>query len=206
MPDKSIVQALLDSPVMVALVSSVGTLIGVWLNKWWENKNKPKPGHALVETIERANDLYKLLWEILDQFGAKRCCIFEFHNGGKYYSGRSIQRVTMSHEVASYGLPRISREFQGTVMSDAFHIGLKELIEMNTVYYQDVDHLPDNGTKALLQYYKSKSVVAFLFLKENKDPIACWTVCFDRIKPIDYGGLAVMQGRASEVEQLLKRI
>lgn len=185
--------------IIVALISSASTLIAAW---WAHKKFNKTAGAKLVETIDQANLLYPLLWEVLTQFHAKRICIFEFHNGGKYYSGKSIQRVTMSYEVAAYELRRISREFQGTVMSDAFHIGIKELIETGLVYYPNVDILPEMGTKSMLQYYGSKGIVGVLYKNKQGDPIACLTVCFDSVNPLTIPELEILKTRSGDIEKL----
>lgn len=195
-----ILEIISNSAVIVAIVSSAGTYLITKLARKHETASQ-----SLKPAINTANELYPILWEVLNQFKAKRICVFEFHNGGKYYSGRSIQRVTMSYEVASYEKKRISPEFQGTVMSDAFHIGLKELIESNWIYYMDVDSLPDSGTKALLTHYGSKAIAAYLFCNKYNDPIACVTFCFDQDRPLSLVELDLLKVRAKSIEKYLHK-
>lgn len=194
-------EILSSSQVLVALITALGTFWVTWLTI----KKPETASQTLKPAINIANELYPILWEMLNQFKAKRICVFEFHNGGKYYSGRSIQRVTMSYEVASYEIKRISPEFQGTVMSDAFHIGLKELVEKNMIYYPNVGSLPEMGTKALLMHYGSKAIASYLFCNKQNDPIACITVCFDKNNPLDLIDLELLEVKAKGIEKYLHK-
>ena len=82
--------------VIVALVSVGATLFTAWVGKKYFDRRK---GDCLIrETTQNAN-VYTALQFTLEETGADRAYIMEFHNGEHYFSGRGQQKFSCSYEV-----------------------------------------------------------------------------------------------------------
>jgi hypothetical protein len=144
-----------------------------------------KEKDSIRSNVQIDGKLYPKLWQLLREYMAGRTFILQFHNGGCYFSGKGMKRATMSHEVSTYNLGRISGDFQGYVMSEAFHEGLREMMDLSYLYYPSIDKLPESGTKSMLRTYGSKSFFAVLFWdKAHQDPIGCLCLCFGKENPL----------------------
>ena len=57
-----------------------------------------------VETDSKiTSKIYAALWPLQGEYRALRVYIIQYHNGDRYYSGQSIQRASVTHEVVSPG-------------------------------------------------------------------------------------------------------
>lgn len=65
---------------------------------------------------------------IKKELKADRVCVHEFHNGGKYLSGNSQQKISISYESLSSGTSSIFRKFQN-VRTSALCTILKKVIK-----------------------------------------------------------------------------
>jgi hypothetical protein len=53
-----------------------------------------------IETDSKiTSKIYSMLWPLQGEYRAMRVYIIQYHNGDKYYSGQSIQRASVTHEV-----------------------------------------------------------------------------------------------------------
>jgi hypothetical protein len=123
---------LLDNVLLVA----VG--IGWIAAKIKEILRRKKPS-SLDQSLKIDQLLYPILWDLLGRFGAGRVYIVQFHNGSNYYTHQSIQRKTVSHEVA-IKLPKLKANFDNVLISEMTH---KILVSMLQGDYYNVDSIYD---------------------------------------------------------------
>jgi hypothetical protein len=121
-------------------ISSVTTLTAVWLKSYLEKKNI-KIGNPYAY-----NDKYRKITELLEDIRisckATRVSLFEFHNGGKLYSGQSEQKLSMKAEAYDPTFLSLIKEYQALPVSifDRNIRNLKEsdfFIEHNEYSYND---------------------------------------------------------------------
>ena len=100
------------------------------------------------------------LRDVLNILNADRVCIFSFHNGGTFYSGKSMQKMSMSYEEIDNGISSIIMNKQDIPVS-ACITTIKPLIENGEFYCQDTKeypeglckyHLKNDGVKSTYQY------------------------------------------------------
>jgi len=86
--------------------------------------------------------------------------IFSFHNGGRFYSGKSMQKMSISYEVVSEGIASIQLEKQNIPVS-ACVTTLKPLVDYGEFHCCDIKeypeglckyHLVKDGVKSTYQY------------------------------------------------------
>ena len=122
--------------VLVALVSIGATLFSVWAGKKYMEKRRQ---NCLVsETIQNAN-VYTALQFTLEELGADRAYILEFHNGEKYFSGRGQQKFSCSYEVVRHGISAESSNSQNHRISN-YHTYISELVKEGDYSYLMNDH------------------------------------------------------------------
>ena len=84
-------------PVLLALITSIlGPIIVEWVRK---KLNKPTVADPLAEAIEHNQEVDQQLQTIMEEVGASRIWIAQFHNGGHFYpTGKSIQKFSIFYE------------------------------------------------------------------------------------------------------------
>lgn len=99
-------------------------------------------------TFEKAyaidSKVYTVLWSLLVELEAERVYITQFHNGDHFYSGQSIQKHSISHEVPKPGLSSIRRNYTNIPISYRMHELIKTLKREGMQGIPDRDALPDS--------------------------------------------------------------
>lgn len=102
---------------------------------------KKQATEAVKEAITNGSEIDRLLQEIAKKVGCIRCNIWLFHNGGYYYTGTGIQRISMVCDVGGAKEERL--KFQGMPLS-IFARNLERMLkedyvhEKNELAYSDV--------------------------------------------------------------------
>jgi len=133
--------------IMVALVSVGATLFSVWAGKRYMNNRKNSI--LINETIQNAN-VYTALQFLLEEAGADRAYVLEFHNGEHYFSGRGQQKFSCSYEVVREGISAESPNSQNHRVSN-YHTYISQLVKDGDFSYSDINIINDVSFIQLLQ-------------------------------------------------------
>jgi len=87
--------------LVVALITLVSTLLGIWLKGRLAKENKDR---ELEEATVKNENILSLLKRINKKLNADRVYIFEFHNGTYFSSGLPMQKFTCTYEVVGDGI------------------------------------------------------------------------------------------------------
>ncbi|MDB4396085.1 hypothetical protein N9Z65_00550 [bacterium] len=90
--------------IIAGSVSSALVLLKFYLNK--RNYDPIQSQNQVDENVMTAIEYLR------DELDADRVVIQEFHNGGKYFSGCSQQKLSISYELCRKGVSSIFRKFQ----------------------------------------------------------------------------------------------
>ena len=120
-------------PIITAIIGSATALIVVW----YRNHLSHNKGCKILSQIKNDKELLDKLEEIREDFNADRLTVLQFHNGGNYYTGKSIQKISMSYEVAASGIIRLQDSCQNISVS-TFTTSLAPLFEKWCVEYYDI--------------------------------------------------------------------
>ena len=96
---------------LTAVISVIGTLTAIWF-KYYLDRKKHGSDCVVKRAINDIDEMTYLLDEIKDEIKADRVSIMSFHNGGEYYSGKSMQKISCSYEVVSPGISRSILDLQ----------------------------------------------------------------------------------------------
>ena len=111
-----------------------------------------------MEQIERDEIIHLALRDVRRQFHADRIYIWQFHNGGNFYTESSMQKASITYERCSEGLERKSEKYQGVLVS-LFAWYMKQVM-MNESYFFDMEEIEDIGIRSLCTGNGTKSHVA----------------------------------------------
>ena len=106
-------------PIFTTIIGVGGTLLTIWLKHRLDARKKDD-SCIIVETVKDDVEIITKLDEIKDEIGADRVSIFSFHNGGEYYSGKSMQKLSCSYEVVQPGVSRTQMDMLNIPVSALF--------------------------------------------------------------------------------------
>lgn len=142
--------------VLTGVVSAATAVLGVWLKlRYDERKNK-----QLNYDPQLHGNVVTALQYVLNETGADRAYILEFHNGEHYFSGRSQQKLSCTYESVSEGISVESSQLQNIRVSN-FHGLIKSIAQEATFRCKDVDKYDEDiGFRAFLQGKGVRSMFA----------------------------------------------
>lgn len=155
-------------PVVTALVGILGTILTIWLK---HKLKKKEVGECPVgKCINEDAELLSKLGEILDDIDADRISIYSFHNGGEFYSGKSMQKMSMSYEVVSSGIARQQPQRQSIPVSACIST-LQPLMEKRIWHHPSIKDYPESLCKVYLVEDGVKSTYQWAIIDLNKRAI-----------------------------------
>lgn len=142
-------------PVIVAVVK-------YFLDKAKE-KSDAKKKDPVAESLKTNVQIENKIYEMLEDYGADRVWITQFHNGGNFYpTGRSIHKFSMFYEIVSHGTSSIKDYFQNIPVS-LFTKPIKYLLEEDVIEIPDFkdEKIATHGLKCVAEEYGTKSGYEF---------------------------------------------
>lgn len=116
----------MSDAVTISLISGISSMmiaiITVVIKTWLDRRADAKK-HIHDETINEI-DLGEMLYiqDYLDAFRHDyefdRVTISQFHNGGKFFNGKSMKKFSVTYESCAPGIAKIKREYQNLMVSE----------------------------------------------------------------------------------------
>lgn len=172
--------------LFIKIIGPIGTIlgavIGVYLRHYLKKKRERKEAEAqdpVINDINRCEEINSYIDNILNDVGADRMVIYQFHNGDHYYTGHDIQKMSAVFESRSSGTSQERVNNQNLLVS-YYNKFLKELIHYGSYFRRDVskvndaalrDHLLSQGVKSFLSfpvYSINHKLVAFVTVEYVK--------------------------------------
>jgi hypothetical protein len=138
-------------------VSSIVTLMGVFLSwflkyKYGEYKNK-----KITREISQSKLVQTILEQHLTEYSAQRAFILQRHNGGKYGTGRSMNKLSTTFEALEDGVSTEVKEYQNLPMS--LYSGMIDSAITERGIFPIVEDIDDILTRAFFVQRGTKSAV-----------------------------------------------
>lgn len=109
-------------PVITGASSIIVALITVWLKSYLDARKEAKKleAEAFIDNESLGEMIYvqDFIEKIREDYGFDRVSICQFHNGGKFYNGRSMKKFSMTYEVTAPGIEKIKRVYQNVLVSE----------------------------------------------------------------------------------------
>lgn len=164
-PTLSTLEKILNSSVVIALVTSITAIVTVILNRWFDAKKEKKAetphSNNMYRAMEESGKVHPILYELLIEYNPTRITIGLFHNGGKFYSSKGMQRITIMYEVPTQRGPSLKKDFQNLLLSGEQMEWLNQMVVRRGMYHKNVlQDLPAGEMRDLFEYYDMKSICA----------------------------------------------
>jgi len=164
-------------PVVTAVIGSITTFLTIWYRNRIERQKRNKECF-LSSVVEEESELLEKLAEIRNSVGASRASVYQFHNGGEYFTGKSMKKYSMTYEQVEKGIARIQHQNQSIPVSGAIRLFAK-LLENRTAFYKNLDKdFPESLLKYNLQEVGIDSIYCWSILDLNKNVIGVFTLDF----------------------------
>lgn len=175
--------------IIVAFIGATATITCTLLGKLVIDKRKAAKKDPIMQDVENNENIEICLSYILDQVGADRAYIMQFHNGGYYVSGKSQQKFSCSHEISSPGISRECHDSQNHLISN-YHNYIGDIMKNHEYCYEDTEDIEDQAfknvimTKGVLSIYniplktlegKIIGILGLDFVKSKASPIYKFT-------------------------------
>lgn len=135
--------------VIVALVAAG------YFRKSHESKKISISREKLMEQIKKDEIVHYAIRDLRRKYNADRIYIWQFHNGGNFYTNSPMQRTSISYERCSEGLERKTEKYQNLLVSNFSGYFINIINE--EMFYSDIHDMTDIGIKSLAQSNGTKS-------------------------------------------------
>lgn len=147
-------------------ISSAVTLLGVFLSwflkyKWGEYKQK-----KITREISQSKLIQTILEQQLHEYGAQRAFILQRHNGGKYGTGKSMNKLSTTFEALEEGVSTEFKEYQNLPMS--LYSNMIDSSITDGGIFPIVDDIDDILTRAFFVQRGTKSALIYPVLRGNE--------------------------------------
>lgn len=116
----------MNDPVAISLISGLSSvtiaLVTVVVKNWLEKKSEAKK-HMHDEAINELDlgDMLCIQNDIdvfRNDYEFDRVTISQFHNGGKFFNGKSMKKFSVTYESCAPGISKIKRDYQNLLVSE----------------------------------------------------------------------------------------
>jgi hypothetical protein len=140
-------------------ISSLVTLLGVFLSwflkyKWGEYKQK-----KITREISQSKLVQTILEQQLEEYGCQRAFILQRHNGGKFKTGRSMNKLSTTYEALEDGVSTEFKVYQN--LPTTLYSGLMDSVQTERGIFPVVENIDDILTKAFFVQRGTKSAIVY---------------------------------------------
>jgi len=162
--------------VLVTSVSSIiVALVGAgFFRQMRDKQEKSRSKERLMEQIKKDEIVHLAIRDVRRSYNADRVYIWQFHNGGSFYTTSPMQKLSITYERCSDGLERKAEKNQNHLIT-SFTSYIKDTMD-GKMYFPNVEDMNDIGLRSLAYssgtrghcavpiYDKYKHLVAILCL------------------------------------------
>ena len=116
--------------------------------------------------VEASTIVNEEIKDLMEEVGADRAYIFQFHNGITFYTGQHAQRFSCTYEAVNEGVSREAYNLQNLQVS-IFSWWVNEVLSGRMSYY-NTDSISDYTTRISLQQQGIKSVICLPLVYKAK--------------------------------------
>ena len=144
---------------LTSITSVVVALIGAgYFKRYNDTKKESYSKSKLMEQIRRDEIVHIAIRDLRRKYNADRIYIWQFHNGGNFYTTYPMQKTSITYERTSDGLERKSEKYQNMLISN-FTGYIKQVIDLEMFFY-DMKDMEDLLVRSMCQQYGTQSHVA----------------------------------------------
>lgn len=149
----------LNTELTKILVSSLVTLVGgilSWIIKYKYSEYRTRKTDRI---LNQSKLVQTILEHQLETYGCQRAFIMQRHNGGKFKSGKPMNKLSTTYEALEEGISREFKEYQNLPIS--LYTRFIEQVNKHEAMYSVVDDIEDILTRAFFSLRGAKSAIVF---------------------------------------------
>lgn len=157
--------------LITSITSIVVALVGAgFFRRMSEKNHKNKSKESLLQQIKNDEIVHLSIREIRRIYNADRVYIWQFHNGGSFYTNAPMQKISITYERNSDGLERKAEKNQNHLVSH-FTPYIKNVLDGN-MFYSDINDMEDLGLRSLAHSNGTKSHASVPIFDRDKNLVA----------------------------------
>jgi len=142
--------------LLTSITSIVVALVGAgFFKRYNDKKYKDQSKSQLLQQIKRDEIVHLAIRDVRRRYNADRVYIWQFHNGGSFYTTSPMQKLSITYERCSQGLERKTEKNQNHLITN-FTTYIKNVMD-ETMFYPDISKIDDIGMRSLSQSEGTKS-------------------------------------------------
>ncbi len=163
--------------VLVTSVSSIiVALVGAgFFRQMRDKQEKSRSKEKLMEQIKKDEIVHLAIRDVRRSYNADRVYIWQFHNGGSFYTTSPMQKLSITYERCSDGLERKAEKNQNHLIT-SFTSYIKDTMDGN-MYFPNVEDMNDIGLRSLAYSSGTKGHCAVPIYDKDKHLVAI--LCLD---------------------------
>jgi len=172
--------------LITSITSIIVALVGAgFFRQMREKQEKNKSKEKLMEQIKRDEIVHLAIRDVRRRYNADRVYIWQFHNGGSFYTTSPMQKLSITYERCSDGLERKAEKNQNHLIT-SFTSYIKDVME-NNMYFPNIEDMNDIGLRSLAYSSGTKGHCAVPIYDKDKHLVAilCLDWVFSNI-PVEY--------------------
>ena len=144
-------------------VSSAVTLFGVFLSWFLKYKYGEYKHRKITREISQSKLVQTIIEQQLHEYGAQRAFILQRHNGGKYGTGKSMNKLSTTFEALEEGVSTEFKEYQNLPMS--LYSGMVDAVQNERGIFPVTEDIDDILTRAFFTQRGTKTAVIYPILR-----------------------------------------
>jgi hypothetical protein len=141
------------------IVSSAVTLTGVFLSWFLKYKYGEYKHRKITREISQSKLVQTILEQQLGEYKAQRSFILQRHNGGKYKTGKSMNKLSTTFEALEDGVSTEFKEYQNLPIT--LYSGLVDSVQTERGIFPVVENIDDILTRAFFVQRGTKSAIVY---------------------------------------------
>jgi hypothetical protein len=156
---------------LTSITSVVVALIGAgYFKRYNDTKKESYSKSHLMEQIRKDEIVHLAIRDLRRKYNSDRIYIWQFHNGGNFYTSYPMQKTSITYERCSDGLERKSEKYQNILISN-FSSYIKQVIDLKMLFL-DMKEVEDLLIRSMCQQYGTQSHVAVPIFDDKQHLIA----------------------------------
>lgn len=144
-------------------VSSAVTLFGVFLSWFLKYKYGEYKHRKITREISQSKLVQTIIEQQLHEYGAQRAFVLQRHNGGKYGTGKSMNKLSTTFEALEEGVSTEFKEYQNIPMS--LYSGMIDVVQNERGVFPITEDIDDILTRAFFTQRGTKTAVIYPILR-----------------------------------------
>lgn len=142
--------------LLTSFTTIIVALVGAgFFRRYQDRKEKIESKNSLMKQLKTNEIVHLAIRDIRRRYNADRVYIWQFHNGGTFYTSSPMQKLSITYERCSQGLERKAEKNQNHLIAN-FSSYIKQVMD-GQMFFSDISNMSDIGLRSLAQSQGIKS-------------------------------------------------